>query len=237
VVRRARGRPERADLLVQELQHPLRVQDRLGLLEEERLVGRAAALGHEEELVLRLPRGLRRGVELDLRGQVGAGVLLLVGRQGGELGVAQVELGVGVVDPARDRLAVVGAGEDALGLLAHHDRGSGVLAHRQHPAGGDVDVLEQVERDEAVVAGGLRVVDDLAQLSKVGGPQIVGDVVHRLGGQPLDRLRRDPQERLPVDLERGHPLRGDQPVGSVVRAGREQVGVEELGSRRHERPG
>ena len=31
------------------------VQDRLGLLEEERLVGRAAALGHEEELVLRLP--------------------------------------------------------------------------------------------------------------------------------------------------------------------------------------
>ncbi|MEI2808818.1 MAG: hypothetical protein V9F00_00975 [Nocardioides sp.] len=83
--------------------------------------------------------------------------------------VAQVELGVGVVDTLRDRLAVVGAGEHALGLLAHHDRGAGVLAHRQHAAGGDVDVLEQVEGDEAVVAAGLGVVDDLAQLLR-GAP-------------------------------------------------------------------
>ena len=59
VVRRARGRAERADLLVEELQHPRRVQDRLGLLVEEGLVGRAAALGHEEELVLRLARRAR----------------------------------------------------------------------------------------------------------------------------------------------------------------------------------
>ena len=98
VVRRAGGGAERADLLVEEGQHPLRVEDRLGLLEQERLVGRAAALGHEEELVLRRPvRGLRRRVELDLGRQVGAGVLLLVRRQRRELGVAQVEPGVGVV--------------------------------------------------------------------------------------------------------------------------------------------
>ncbi len=191
VVRRARGGAERADLLVEELQHPRRVQDRLGLLEEEGLVGRAAALGHEEELVLRRPVVLGR-VDLDLRGQVGAGVLLLPRGQRRQLGVAQVELGVGVVDPARDGLAVVGAGEHALGLLAHHDRGAGVLAHRQHAAGGDVDVLEQVERDEPVVGRRLRVVDDPAQLGEVRRAQVVGDVVHRLGGQPLDRLRARP---------------------------------------------
>ena len=150
VVRRAGGGAERADLLVEELQHPRRVQDRLRLLVEEGLVGRAAALGHEEELVLRLAVVLGR-VDLDLRRQVGAGVLLLPRGQRRELGVAQVELRVGVVHPARDRLGVVGAGEHALGLLAHHDRGAGVLAHRQHAARGDVDVLEQVERDEAVV--------------------------------------------------------------------------------------
>ena len=63
VVRRARGRAERADLLVEELEHPLRVQDRLGLLVEEGLVGRAAALGHEEELVRRLGVLCVEGVE------------------------------------------------------------------------------------------------------------------------------------------------------------------------------
>ena len=197
VVRRAGGRAERADLLVEELQHPRRVEDRLGLLEEEGLVRRAAALGHEQELVLRALPVLvrcRRRVELDLRGQVGAGVLLVPHRQRRELGVAQVELRVGVVHAAGDRLGVVGAGEHALGLLAHDDRGAGVLAHRQHAAGGDVDVLEQVERDEAVVARRLRVVDDPPQLGEVRGPQVVGDVVHRLGGQQPDRLGLDLEE-------------------------------------------
>ncbi len=236
VVRRAGGRAERADLLVEEGQHPLGVEDRLGLLEQERLVGRPAALGHEEELVLRLPRGLRRGVDLDLRRQVGAGVLLVVRRQRRELRVAQVELGVGLVDAAADRLAVVDAGQHALGLLAHHDRGAGVLAHRQHAAGGDVDVLEQVGGHEPVVARRLGVVDDLAQLGQVRRAQVVGDVVHRLGRQALDRLGADLEEGLAVDVDGRDALGGDQPVGRVVLAGGQQVGVTELGFA-HERPG
>ena len=78
------------------------------------------------------------------------------------------------------------AGEDVLALLAHDDRGAGVLAHRQHAAGGDVGVLQQVERDEAVVRGGLRVVEDLGELGEVAGAQQVRDVVHR-------RFRQEPQ--------------------------------------------
>ena len=239
VVRRARGGAERADLLVEELQHPLGVQDRLGLLEQEGLVGRAAALGHEEELVLRRGSVLdpvetaRRGVQLDLRRQVRAGVLLLPHRQRGELGVAQVELGVGVVDALADPLGVVGAGEHALGLLAHHDRGAGVLAHRQHAAGGDVDVLQQVEGDEPVVARGLGVVDDPAQLGEVGGAQVVRDVVHRLGGQRADRLGLHLEEGPTVDLDGADALGRDQPVGGVVGPGRQQVGVAELGLDTH----
>ena len=52
MVRRAGGRSERAELLLQEGRHPLRVQHRLGLLVQVGLVRRAAALGHEQELVL-----------------------------------------------------------------------------------------------------------------------------------------------------------------------------------------
>ncbi len=46
------------------------------------------------------------GVQLDLRGQVAAGVLLLPHGQRRELGVPQVQLGVGVVDAAGDVLLV-----------------------------------------------------------------------------------------------------------------------------------
>ena len=51
VVRRARRGAERAHLLVEERAAGSRVEQRLGLLEQVALVGRAAALGHEQELV------------------------------------------------------------------------------------------------------------------------------------------------------------------------------------------
>ncbi len=229
VVRRAGRGAQRADLLVQEGEDLLGVQDRLGLLEQERLVGRAAALGHEQELVLGSLRPLLGRVDLHLRGQVGAGVLLVVHGQRCELRVAQVQLGVRVVDAAGDPLAVVDAGEHALALLAHHDRGAGVLAHRQHPAGRDVDVLEEVERDEAVVARGLRVVDDLPQLAQMGRAQVVADVVNRLGGELPQGLRIHLQEGPAVDLDGRDALAGDQAIRGVVVIGGQQIGVEEFG--------
>ena len=147
VIRRAGGGAERADLLLQEPQHGRGAEHRLGLLVEVRLVRRAAALGHEQELVL----PARGRVQLDLRGQVAAGVLLVPHGQRGELGVAQVELGVGVVDAAGDVLLIPPVGEHLLAALAHHDRGPGVLAHRQHPARRDARVLQQVTGHEPVV--------------------------------------------------------------------------------------
>ncbi len=238
VVRRA-GRPpcEGADLLLEEAQEPLRVQDRLRLLEEEGLVGRAAALGHEEELVLRPPRRLRRGVDLDLGGQVGAGVLLVVRRERRQLAVAQVQPRVGLVDTAGDRLGVVGTGQHALGLLAHHDRGARVLAHRQHPARRDRGVLEQVEGDEPVVGRRLGVVVDAPELGKVGRPQVVGDVAHRLGAQPTDRVGVHLEEGAAVHLERGDAIGGQEPVRRPVGPGRQEVGVAEVGFAGHERAG
>ena len=137
-------------------EHPGRVQHGLGLLVQERLVGRPAALGHEQELVL-LPAG---GVDLHLGGQVAAGVLLFPHGQRRELGVPQVQRGVGVVDAARDVLLVPPVGEHVLAALAHHDGGAGVLAHGQHPPGRDARVLEQVAGHVPVVRGGLRVVQD-----------------------------------------------------------------------------
>ncbi len=48
----------------------LRVEQRLGFLEQIGLVGAAAALGYKEELVF----AALGGIEVDLGGQVGAGV-------------------------------------------------------------------------------------------------------------------------------------------------------------------
>ncbi len=153
------------------------------------------ALGHEEELVGRLVPRRGVGIQLDLGGQVGPGVLLLPRRQRRHLGVAQVEPGVGVEDALRDGSLVGALGEDVLAALAHDDRRAGVLAHREDATGGDVDVLEQVVGDELVVVARLGVLEDRPELGEVGGAEEVGDVVHRRLGEQPERLGCDLEER------------------------------------------
>ena len=105
VVGRAGRRAEVEDMLLDEFRERLLVQQRLGLLVEESLVGRAAALGDEEELVLHA--GLA-AVDVDLRGKVRARVLLVGHRKGHDLRIAQVAVLVGLVNAPGDALGVVG---------------------------------------------------------------------------------------------------------------------------------
>ena len=57
---------------------------------------------------------------------------------------------------------------DEPALLGDDDRGAGVLAHRQHAAGGDVGVLQQIVGDELVVGGRFRIVENLGELPRDG---------------------------------------------------------------------
>ena len=214
VVRRARRRPERAQLLSEERGEARRVEQRLGLLEQQALVRRAAALGHEQEVVL-VAAG---GVELDLRRQVVAGVLLLEHVERRDLRVAQVGRGVGVEHAAREGALVdaVAGHDHVLALLAHDDRRAGVLAPGEDPARGDVRVPQQLERDELVVRGRLGVVEDRAELAEVPGAQQVGDVAHRGATEQGQRLGRDLEEAAAAGLERGHQVTRQLLVRGVV---------------------
>ncbi|CAB4812544.1 unannotated protein [freshwater metagenome] len=166
VIRRACSSAEGLHLFEQPWQQGLLVEQRLGLLKQVALVGAAATLGDEQELV----SVAIDCADLDLGGQVVAGVHFVVHIQRRHLAVAQVTGEVGVEHTAGDGLFVAATGEYVLALLGLHDCSARVLAHRQHAAGGDVCVLEQIERNEAVVAAGLWVVEDAGQLLEMGGP-------------------------------------------------------------------
>jgi hypothetical protein len=227
VIGRAGGGAERSDLLGDEAEQRLRVQQRLGLLVEEGLVGRATPLGYEEQVVL----VARLGVDLDLRRQVRAGVLLAVHVERRHLRVAQVALLVGAVDAARERTGVVRAGEDPLPLVPDDDGGASVLTAGQHAAGRDVRVLQQLERDEAVVVGRLGVAQDLGELLQVARAQQVRDVVHGVARQTLEPLGLDAQQPLPVELELGDTLRAERAVLRGIGTELEDLLVLEVGHR------
>ena len=233
VVRRAGGGAERAEFLVEEGGEPLGGEQRPGLLEQVALVGRAPALGHEQE-----PVGVARdGLDFDLGRQVRAGVLFGEHVERCHLRVAQVRREEGVEHAPRDGLLVVSVREDLLALLGGDDGGAGVLARRQHAAGGDVGVVEQFGGYEAVVGRGLRIIEDRRQLCQVAGPQQVGDVAHGGRREEADGLVVDLEERAPArSLDGANPLGGEQPevgggVGVVEQ--RQQVGVGELGGVAH----
>ena len=229
VVRRACRGAQRAQRGVEELPEARGVEQRLGLLEEEGLVGRPAALGHIEQFVGELVPRLGVGVDLDLRREIGAGIALIPHGERRHLGVAEVEHGEGVVDASADRLFIGALGEHLLAALADDDGGAGVLAHREHPARGDVGVLEQVEGNELVVGARLGVVDDRAQLGEVARPQQVRDIADRLHGEQAQDLGLDLEEGAITQLYRAHAVAGDQAVRRRVRPQRQRVDVGELG--------
>ncbi|OQB91308.1 MAG: hypothetical protein BWX86_02049 [Verrucomicrobia bacterium ADurb.Bin122] len=226
MVRRASRRAEVLHLFGDEGFEALRIEERFRLLIEEGLVGRATALGDEEELVL----GALRSVEVDLRREIGAGVNLLVHVEGGRLRVAEVFLGVALVDALGDILGVVGAGPDLLALLGDDGRGAGVLAERQDALRGNFGVLQQREGHIAVVGAGLGVVEDRRDLFQVLRAQQKAALAHRRLREEGDRLGRDLENLTPLEGRGAHALLGDQTVLGVIRTVRIDVLVEERGS-------
>ena len=197
-------------------------QQRRRRLEQEGLVGRAAALGDEQEFVGVLALAL--GIDVDLRRQVGRGVLLLEHRERRDLRIAQIALEIGVGDALAERRLVVAIGPDLAALLAHDDRGAGVLAHRQHAAGGDVGVLQQVVGDELVVRGRLGIVEDLRELGEMARAQQMVDVDEGLLARAADRLARDAQHLAVAELlARETPSRAELAVGRRILAEREEI--------------
>ena len=87
-------------------------------------------------------------------------------------------------------------GPDLLALLAHDDRRAGVLAARQDHAGRHAGVLQHRPGDEAVVLGGLGVVEHLPELREVARAEQVRDVADRLGGEQRQRPAVDLEDPL-----------------------------------------
>ena len=218
MIGRARRGAEREHLLLEEGQHAVVRQDRRRRLEQKRLVGRAAAFGDEQELV----GVLALGIDLDLRRHVVLGVLLLEHGDGRELRIAQVLFQVGVARAFGQRALVRTVGEHQAALLAHDDGGAGVLAHRQHAAGGDVGVLQEVVGDELVVGARLRVVEDVAQLLEVRRAQQVIDVGEGGLGQRAQGLAGYHQHVLAHHLLDRDAADIELAIGGLVGAERKQ---------------
>ena len=192
-------------------------QDRRRRLKQKGLVGRAAALGDEQELV----GILALGIDLHLRRHVVLGVLLLEHRQRRQLRIAQIAPEICVARALGQSRLVGAVGEDHAALLAHDDRRAGVLAHRQNAAGGDVGVFQKVIGDEAVIAGRFRVVENLAQLLEMRRPQQMIDVVERGLRQSPQGLVADHHHLAAQHRLGAHPFRGDLAVLGLVLAQRE----------------
>ncbi len=140
------------------------------------------------------------------------------------------------MDTTGDRGLVSAAGDDELALLADDDRGARVLARRQHTARGDRRVLQQLHRDEPVVGRRLGVIEDRPELRQVPGPQEVGDVAHRLGGEQGEHAGIHLEELASTSPDRRDTIGRQEAVRRVVVVPRrEHVLVDEVVAHRVER--
>ena len=188
VIRRTRGGAEVLHLADQELQKAFRGQQRLRLLEKGGLVGRAAALRHEEELV-----GVAvHRLDVDLGRQIRAAVDLAVHVERHGLGVPEIFFRIGLVHALGERFLILPSRPDVLPFLGDDGRRAGVLAHREFESGGNFRVAQERHRHALVVLRCLRVAQDPAHGFVVLPAQQEGDLAHRLIGERRSALQDPP---------------------------------------------
>ncbi len=203
-VGRAGGDAEGPDLLGQEGLEALFVEQGLRFLEQGDLVGRAAALGQEEEAVLP-PRG---EPDVDLGGQVRPGVALLEDRDRGHDRIAQVALPVDLRGGGGQDLSVPSAGRDEVAALGEDLDRARVLAERQDALGRDDGVAQDGPGDETVVGRGLGVVEDAPYRRQEVRPEMEGEIGEGLAGQGGQRGVADAQGRPPAACRPPRPAAG-----------------------------
>ena len=225
VIRRAGAGAEVLEFVGDELFEALRIEQRLGFLVEKHFVGGAATFGDEEKFVLRT----LGGVEVDLGGEIGAGVDLFPKVERSDLGVAEVFLGVAVVDAATEPFGIIGSGPDLLAFFSEDGGRAGVLAHRENTARGDLGVFEEGEGDVAVVGAGGGVVLDGGDLLDVFRAEEKRRVVKGVLGEVGESLGRD-FEDFPAFKGRGaHTFFGEEAVNGVVGTEGQRVLINEGG--------
>ena len=117
MIGRTSGSAESLHLLDKERHESLLIKDSLSLLIEISLIGRAATLSHEEELIL-IALG---GMDFDLRREVATGVHLIIHIEGSVLRIAEIILSISLIYTLRDHLLIVATGPYLLTLISGTD--------------------------------------------------------------------------------------------------------------------
>jgi len=229
VVGRAGRRTEVEDMGFDEIGQRFLVQQRLGLLVEESFVGRTAALGNEEEFVLHAGMA---AVDVDLRGEVRAGVFFFGHGERHDLRIAQVAVFVGLVHALGNAFRIVGARIDILALMADTDGSAGILACGKFALGRNDLVEQHGVSHELVVVGGLGIIEDVAQFLQVGGAQVERHVAVRGFGQEFEACRVDLEDLAAVALDDFHIILRQQTVLGFVFPDGERLLINEISHNR-----
>ncbi|GFI68143.1 hypothetical protein IMSAG192_01684 [Muribaculaceae bacterium] len=178
------GCAERLHLLYEEWHELLGIEQRFCLLVEVGLVGRASALGHEEEIVFVAVDS----VEVDLCGKVASGVYLVVHVKRSVLRVAQVASCVCVIYTVGYLLFVASAGVYVLAFLADAYCRTGVLAEGELSFSRDFSVAQHCESHKLIVLAGFWVGKDFGYHLVVLATEHERIVVCCLTGKHAERL-------------------------------------------------
>ena len=212
-------------MLLDEFRERLLVQQRLGLLVEEGLVGRAAALGDEEEFVLHAGFA---AVDVDLGREVRARILFVGHREGHDLRVAQVAVLIGFVNAPGDALGVVGPRPYILALVADADGRAGILAGGQFAFGRDGLVQQHRVGHELVVVGGFGVFENVAQFLEMRGAQVERHVGVSLLRKQFEALGVDLEDLASVALHDLHILLRQKTVLGFVVLNRKRLLIDKF---------
>ena len=196
----------------QERHQGSRIQNRLSLLVQIRLVGRPAALDNAKELVF-VAFG---GFDINLSRQITLGVNLFVHAQGSVLRIPQCIFGVGLVNALADGFFIAKARVHVLALFAVNDGRTRILANRQNALSSDFGIAQHRKRHVLIVIRTFRIFENLCNAFIVRTAQHEVHIVESRIDEHGQSFGLNLQNRVALEITDTHIVLGNERVFRVV---------------------
>lgn len=217
MIGRTSGSAESLHLLDKERHESFLIEDSLSLLIEISLICRSTTLSHEEELIL-IAFG---GMDFDLRREVATGINLIIHIEGSILRIAEIILGISLINTLRDHLLIVAACPDLLTLIGGADRSAGILAEREDTLSGDFGITEHGESHILIIFGGFGIVKDLSHHLVMFAAEHKRTIVRGDISQQGESLRVYDEHFMAVPIFDFNEIFGDELILGGIRSERE----------------
>lgn len=187
---------------------------------EKSIVRRKEEIGKEKEIV----GVLELLIDIDMRGKVVIGVILIENRKRGEMRIKKVIIVIGVKKKGEERIGIEELGKEEEEIIENDNGSEGIMENGKKEEGWDIGVIKKVVGEEEVIVGWLGIMKNIWKMLKMEGEKKMVDIGKGWLWKKEKKLRVKSKELMKIESVKRKIIRSKFEIRGVVLEKREKIG-------------